>query len=182
MSKNKSAPTKTVETGNDLDQLRDILYGNQARATENRLGDLETRVETVRRELNQEFNDRITALADSSSSQFDSTNKKITDQLAKQQSNQEAQNQSLQEKIIKLSADLSQQLEKQINGLNQQLTDFRTETRQRHDDLRQEMLTIGAMLDKQKAGRNELGQLLIELGSQLQNNAVKTPDSDSEAG
>lgn len=182
MSKNKTTPTTKIEGSNDLDQLRDILYGNQARATENRLADLEARLETVRRELNQAFNERITALADSSSSQLDKSYKKISDQLAKQQSNQESQNQALQGKITKLSADFGQQLEKQIDALSQQLTDFRTETRQRQDDLRQEMLTIGAMLDKQKAGRNELGQLLIDLGSQLQNNAAKRTDSDSETG
>lgn len=173
MSKNKSTPEKTAETSNDLEQLRAILYGNQARATEKRMTDLEARLETVRQELNDSITERVSSAAGSSASELAKTRQELSDQLARQQADSAAQNKAWEERLDRLSTDLNKKLDHQINKLRQRLDDFRAETRQRNDDLRQEMLALGALLDNQKAGRAELGQLLVELGQQLQNNQAK---------
>lgn len=157
MSKNENTPDSKNATGNDLEQLRDILYGNQARATEQRLDDLEVRLENVNRELQNNLNDQVTALSDSSEKQF----------------------KAVEEKLNQTNTHLNQRLDQQISELRKQLADFRAESRQRDTDLRQEMLTLGAMLDKQKTGRSELGELLVELGQQLQQNVEKTAVSDN---
>ena len=156
MSKNKNTSEPKIETGNDLDQLRNILYGNQARATEQRLDDLEVRLENVNRELQNSLEDQVTTLSDSTEKQF----------------------KAVEEKLTQTNTNLNKRLDQQISELRKQLTDFRVESRQRDADLRQEMLTLGAMLDKQKTGRTELGDLLVELGQQLQQNAENTAVSD----
>jgi tetrahydromethanopterin S-methyltransferase subunit G len=148
MSKNKNTPEEKVETGNDLDQLRNILYGNQARETEQRLDELEQRLEIVNRNLKNNFSEQLNALTNSSDDQF----------------------RAVQDKLAKTNSDFSQRIEEQIGSLGKQLADFRAESRQRDADLRQEMLALGAMLDKQKAGRQELGDLLVQLGQQIKDN------------
>ncbi len=156
MSKKETSP----ETNPDLDQLRNILYGNQARATEKRLDDLEARLETVRRELSEDLNKRAASLSSSTTSQLNDNRNTLSAQ------------------IDQMAADFNQRLDTQIATLNQQLTDSRAESRQRDNDLRQEMLTLGAMINKQKTGREELGNLLIQLGRQLQENAAGTSQTD----
>ena len=156
MSKKKTTPDLPAESGNDLDQLRHILYGNQARATEQRLSDLEARLETVHRELSDDLNERATSLSSSASTQLAEARK------------------ALNEQIERLSADFNQRLDQKFSDLGKRLADFRSEARQRDDDLRQEMLALGAMLDKQKTGRAELGELLVKLGQQLQDNVDET--------
>lgn len=156
MSKNKDTSEPKIDMGNDLDQLRNILYGNQARATEQRLDDLEARLEDVNQELKNSLKDQVTTLSGSTDQQF----------------------KAVEEKLAQTNTNLNQRLDQQISDLRKQLTDFRAESRQRDADLRQEMLTLGAMLDKQKTGRSELGELLVELGQQLQQNAENTAVSD----
>lgn len=164
MSKKNAPPAELVETGNDLDQLRHILYGNQARATEQRLGDLEARLDSVHRELSADLDKQAASLSGSASAELTETR------------------QSLSGQMDKMAADFSQRLDKQIKDLQKGLTDFRSEARQRDDDLRQEMLALGAMLDKKKTGRAELGELLVQLGRQLQENegstAVPAPNEE----
>jgi tetrahydromethanopterin S-methyltransferase subunit G len=156
MSKNKNTPTQKVETPNDLEQLRDILYGNQARVTEDRLNELETRLEAVNQELKINLDNQVTALSGSTDDQF----------------------KTVEEKLNQTIANFNQRLDQQISDLRKQISDFRAESRQRDNDLRQEMLTLGAMLDKQKTGRNELGDLLLGLGQQLKENSENKTDSE----
>ena len=155
MSKNKNTPVEKVESSNDLDQLRNILYGNQARATEQRLEDLEQRVENVNADLKKSLKEKFDALTHSTGEQFS----------------------AVQELLAKTNADLNKNLEQQISNLSKQLSDFKAESRQRDADVRQEMLALGAMLDKQKTGRLELGDLLINLGQQLKDNR-EIPDQN----
>ena len=174
-----------IPSGNDLDQLRTILFGNQARAIEKRVNDLERHLEDVRRQLNQHFDERLDALAESTTADLAKTQKEFNEQLAKQGVEQAEQNKALNERLDKLATDfskqlqtaqkeLSQQIDQQATDLHHKLVDFQTEARQRDDDLRVELLTLGAMLDNQKAGRDELAQMFIQIGEKLQGNIQKT--------
>ncbi len=184
-----------IPSGNDLDQLRTILFGNQARAIEKRLNDLEIHLEDVRRELNQQFDEKIDSLAETTSNDLTKTQQSFNEQLASQANEQAKQNKELHARLDQLTADfnkqlqvaqkeLSQQIDKQASDLHRKLLEFQSEARQRDDDLRLEMLALGAMLDNQKAGRNELAQMLLQMGEQLQENvkksAVSKPDTKSK--
>lgn len=57
-------------TPNELERLREILYGNQARSTEKRLEGLEMRLDAVHHELSDAVSQRVGALADSSAAQL----------------------------------------------------------------------------------------------------------------
>jgi uncharacterized protein YicC (UPF0701 family) len=157
MSNNENKSDPKIDTGNDLDQLHNILYGNQARDTEQRLDELEVWLENVSRELQNNLQEQAAALSG------------LTDQHLK----------AIEEKLTQTNTNINQQLDQQISDLRKQLADFRAESRQRDADLRQEMLMLGAMLDKQKTGRYELGGLMVELGQQLQQNAENTAVSDN---
>jgi len=187
MSKKKpvAEDVSDIPVGNDLDQLRTILFGNQARAIEKRIHDLELRLETVRRELNQHFNERLDALAETTAADLASVQQELNEQLAGQAADQTKQNKELQERLEKLAADfakqlqttqkeLSQQMDRQVADLQQKLVEFQFEARQRDDDLRVEMLALGAMLDNQKAGRAELAEMLAQMSQQLKENVKKT--------
>ena len=155
----KNTPDKKAEINNEIDQLRHILYGNQARATEQRIDTLEARLESVNKDLQNSLNEQAATLSGAAAKQF----------------------QTLEAELAQAKSNFNQRLEQQINDLRQQLADFRAESRQRDNELRQEMLTLGAMLDKQKTGRVELGQLLVDLGQQLQENAQDTAVNDSSS-
>lgn len=187
MSKEKpvAEDVNDVPMGNDLDQLRTILFGNQARAMEKRINDLELRLETVRRELNQHFDERLDALAESTAVDLAKTQKELNEQLTNQVADQTKQNKELQERLDKLAADfgkqlqttqkeLAQQMDKQFAELNHKLLEFQSEARQGDDDLRIEMLSLGAMLDNQKAGRSELADMLVQMSEQLKGNVKNT--------
>ena len=48
--------------GSELERLRDILFGSQTRSTEQRLNDLESQLETMRREFTDMFNEKVDGL------------------------------------------------------------------------------------------------------------------------
>lgn len=193
MSKEKPVAEDVNEApvGNDLDQLRTILFGNQARAMEKRINDLELRLEVVRRELKQHFDDRLEALATATAADLAKAQQELNEQLSNQAADQAKQNKELQDRLDKLAADfgkqlqtaqkeLSQQIERQVADLQQKLLEFQSEARQRDDDLRVEMLALGAMLDNQKAGRTELADLFTQISKQLKGNVKKTAVSQSK--
>lgn len=180
-----SGDVSVIPSGNDLDQLRSILFGNQARAIEKRVNDLELHLESVRRELNQYFDEQIDSLAETTTADLTKAQQSFNDQLNAQTLEQTKQNKELQDRLEQLATDfnkqlqttqkqLNQQMEKQVADLHRKLVDFQAEARQRDDDLRLEMLALGAMLDNQKAARNELADMFIQMGEQLQNNVKKT--------
>lgn len=180
MSKNNTPPLPAeTDSGTDLAQLRDILFGNQAKATDERMADLEKRLENVRRDLTNSLNDGLKNVASTASSDLKNSNQSLSKQLENQQKDANLKFDQLQDKLDQLSADFSQQLydvqqelQKQINqqvdDLNQKLFDYQSEARRSHDSLRHEMLTLGALLDRQKAGRSELAATFIQLGTYLQ--------------
>ena len=172
MSKDNASDVTDIPSGNDLDQLRSILFGNQVRAIEKRLNDLEMYLETVRREINQHFDDRLDGLAETTSANLDKTEKEFNDRLTKLEADFRKQLQNTQK-------ELSQQIEKQSVDFQRKLLDFQTEARQRDDDLRIELLALGAMLDNQKAGRAELAQMLLQMSEELQGNVKKTAVSST---
>ncbi|KAA3665140.1 MAG: hypothetical protein DWQ04_02155 [Chloroflexi bacterium] len=195
------------KTGNELDNIRDILFGNQARATETRLAELATRVEAMRHELLNTINEQNSSTTERLTTKINDTKKDLVNRLKRQDEQQttsltqqvnklsdenEQTRQDFQDSIDKLTADFQKQLldtKKELqDGLNRLNTDLserlltmQAESQQRDNDLRQELLTMVAWLDNKKTTRLDLGQMLIEVGQQLQSNGeATTADTESE--
>jgi hypothetical protein len=184
MSNKKKSPLpeySTTETGGDLEQLRDILYGNQTRATDDRIDSLEKRVESNRHDLNKKLDSRLETLATATSANLESTKQALSNQLDEQSKQQTNQHKQLTMRLDEVAADFAKQLQtiqkeltesmnQQVADLTQQLLDYQAETRRTNSDLRREMLALSAYSDNQKAGRTELAQMFSLLGQQLQEN------------
>ncbi len=182
MSRKDKSPTQnTPPQANDLEQLRDILFGNQAQAINQQLTDLETRLETTRAEWKKNLNAQISKTAQTAAANLSRAEKEFAQKLAAAQQQQEEADAAQTAQLQAAKEELEAKLEQQIDDLKQQLRDFQTETRRQHDALRLEILALGAMLDNQKTGRLELGQLLIQLGEQLQNNVRQTAETETVA-
>jgi methyl-accepting chemotaxis protein len=125
--------------------LRDILYGEQARATEDRLGDLETRLEKVRNELQALFRKE---------------NKTLETSLEKQ--------------INQLGKNLDTHKTESAEQLDTTRLELSTDFKNRHNDqaaqlreLRQQLVEISAALEESKVSRSDLGAMLIEMGKRI---------------
>ena len=222
------APPPADATATELDRLREILYGTQARTTDKRLLDLEVRVETQRRELTESLLEKTNLLGESAGSQLAAVRKDLSDRLERQITDQAAQlrmaqqnlngrideqnasqtaqlraaqkdladrldrqsadqaaqlrvvQRELADRIENVYADVLTQLRAVQKDLTERLERFNTEqverlrslqaeTRQRDDGLRQELLALATSLDTKKTSRQDLSQMLVELGQRLRN-------------
>ena len=166
-----------------LDTLRDILFGPQAQATDSRLDGLERALLQTKKELSNSVGEEVGNLRDSSSAQLKTARQELEWQLEKQNNEQTTQLHTHQEEqkiaLDRLSADfdekvqltqkkLSDKIDELGNRLSEQMMDLQTDSRKRDDDLRQQLLTLSAWLDERKASREDLSDLLIGMGKELQ--------------
>jgi len=156
----------------ELEVLRDLIFGNQARDFTQRLSDIDDRMEAIRRELKNEQDSSVQSLTKSSVDQATTLRKEAHSRIDKEV-------QMLSERIEQLTADMGRQLEDARRMFEAKLDRLQTEssdrirqleekTRQRDDDLRSELLAASAWLEDKKTSRHDLGHMLEELGRQLQ--------------
>jgi hypothetical protein len=170
-------------TQSELESLRNILFGNQARATDMRLNHLETHLESQRLHLEDAIQKQTAAVGIQAAQQLEATRKALAEQIVRQSVEQTEQQRSMQQElngqIDQVATEVQQQLanlqqtfSRQINQLRSDLLErlqaLQMEARQRDDDLRQELLAKSAWLDNKKASRAELGQMLVGIGQQIQ--------------
>lgn len=129
----------------ELERLRDILYGEQARATEDRLGDLEKRLEKVRSELNALFRKEHKSLQTSLEKQINALNKQFDEHEVE-----------ASERLENTRSELTNDF---TNRLNDQATQLR--------ELRQQLVEVSAALEESKVSCSDLGALLIEMGQRI---------------
>jgi DNA repair exonuclease SbcCD ATPase subunit len=133
-------------------------------------------------ETRREFNEKLTRQGSEHAAQLRLAQKDLSERLDRQAAEQAAQlsaaYKALTEAIEKLAADslrqirethreLSERIEKQGLEQAERLRSLQAETRQRDEALRQELLTLAATLEDKKASRQDLGQMLMELGFRL---------------
>jgi hypothetical protein len=94
-----TAPANMEPSPSELERLRDILYGGQARVTDKRLAELEMHLETIRRDLADTSNEKISALAETSSAQLAAVRKELTERLDKQAMDQSAHLRTVQQTL-----------------------------------------------------------------------------------
>ena len=135
----------TAGSAKELERLRDILYGEQARATEDRLGDLENRLEKVRNELN---------------SLFHKEHKNLQTSLEKQIS-------ALSKQLDEHAIEAAERLENTRSELNNDFTKRHNDQAAQLRELRQQLVEISAALEDSKVSRSDLGAVLIEMGQRI---------------
>lgn len=181
-----SIPPGTGGNTGELEVLRDLIFGNQARDFTQRLSDIDDRMEAIRRELKNEQDSSVQSLTKSSIDQATTLRKEAHSRIDKEV-------QMLSERIEQLTADMGRQLEDARRMFEAKLDRLQTEssdrirqleekTRQRDDDLRSELLAASAWLEDQKTSRHDLGHMLEELGRQLQGSdqsAASEPDDEA---
>ncbi|MCA9970483.1 MAG: hypothetical protein KC425_09725 [Anaerolineales bacterium] len=83
----------------ELERLRDILFGSQARSTDRRMTGLETTVAALRQELTQLVEQKVGALANNATSQVSTTNRELGDRLVQQAADQNSRLRAAQEAL-----------------------------------------------------------------------------------
>ncbi len=163
---NKTTPSDT--NVNELERLREILYGQQARSTEERFKDLATRQETIRQELTEQ----ISMLGAQLSSRLDALAVEMAARLEKQDSGQlhiaEANKQSFAKQLGQLQTDSSAQLAALKQSLETSHADLASQIQSALNVSEQS----AAALEDKKISRQAFGQLLAELGERLQKQIV----------
>ena len=182
----ESLPPGIGKTAGELEVLRDLIFGNQARDFSRRISDLDTRLESVRRELKAEQDSRAQAVAKTASDQNSALRKESNSRIDKEVN-------IIGERIEQLTAELNQliesnrqtieaRLDRMQEDANERLRILEEDARRRDDDLRSELLAISAWLEDKKTSRHDLGQMLEEIGQRLQASAqADTPMPTDEA-
>lgn len=179
---------KQTPASGELENLREILFGNQARATDDRLNMLEELLQKQQRDFTDALNKQAAAQRDAT----DTAERALKTQLTNQANTNQANHQALEESLSQLRADhkrlmddmqaaFTQELENLRSSLTDHIRRMQNESRQRDDDLRQELLTVSNWLDNKLTPRLKLGQMLIEIGQQLQSDNGNASASEAAA-
>ncbi len=149
---------------------------------QDQIGTLSESTSTQFVETRREFNEKFDKQGADQSAQLRAAQKDLSERLERQSTEQASQLQSVQkhlsENLEKLAADLMRQLrethkevsdrlDKQAAEQTERTRSLQSEARQRDDSLRQELLSMAAALEDKKASRQDLGQMLMELGLRL---------------
>lgn len=168
----------------ELEVLRDLIFGNQARDITKRITDLDTRLEAVRRELKGDLDTRGQAVARAASDQTTTLRKETSLRIDKEI-------QVLGERIEQLTTDLHElvdstrrtveaRLDRMEDEANERLRTIEEDARRRDDELRAELLTVSAWLEDKKTSRHDLGRMLEEMGRQLRSAAQTAEEPAGE--
>lgn len=170
----------------DLEVLRDLIFGNQARDFSRRLSDLDSRLEVARRELKSDQDSRAQSVAKTAADQTAALRKETSSRLDKEV-------QIIGERLDELSTQLQEQMETIQRSIETRLDRMQTDAaerlrlleedaRQRDDDLRAELLTVTAWLEDKKTSREALGRMLEEMGQRLQANGQPAAPEQADNG
>ncbi len=175
-------PSASELGGTELENLRDILYGNQSRVTETRLNDLESRLVSVHQELTSSISEQTNALRDTFTGQLDVLRKDLTERIEQQVAQQKNDLQVMQQNIDERNEQqcdvqngelksVQRQLEERVDRQNKEQTE-QTRALQRTLTSKLDALTT----ESQTATRNvrkELSDRLDKMGTEQSERARK---------
>lgn len=121
----KNAPSEAQEEGN-IDKIRDILFGSQARDFDRRFSRLEERLIKDVNEMRDDTRKRLDALEDFIKSEV----KSLTDRLAGEQNAR-----------VDATKDLSGEVQELSHNLDKKVMQINEQSAKSESDLRQQMLT-----------------------------------------
>lgn len=158
----------------ELEVLRDLIFGNQARDFSRRISDLDGRLEVLRRELKSEQESRAQTVAKTAADQTAALRKETTSRLDKEVQiigeRLDALAGQLQDQMASVQHTIEARLDRMQADASERLRLLEEDARQRDDDLRAELLTVSAWLEDKKTSRETLGRMLEEMGQRLQAN------------
>lgn len=158
-----------LESRSDLDDLREIFWGNHIRNTDGRFNDLESRLQTVNRTLQDLFTDRLNSLAESSQNKLTTTHSRLNEQI-------EAQSKQNAQAVNSLKQELTQRLDRQqdehaieMRKLNRELMDYVDQQSSiQAANLRQAQQEMSDRVDKLATDLlTQLGQVQKDLSQQI---------------
>ncbi|HIK06792.1 MAG TPA: hypothetical protein IGS40_19210 [Trichormus sp. M33_DOE_039] len=164
----------SLTEGNNLDRVRDILFGSQIRDVDKRFTRLEERLVTEIANFRDEARKRLDALETYIKKEVDS----LTERVKKEQTERESVLQALTEEQKNINQSLERKLsqfEEQTNNSQRDLREqILNQSKSLQDDIQQkyeEMLTLlkreTQELDKDKTDRSKLAALFTELAMRL---------------
>jgi len=134
---------------NELEKLRDILYGEQVNEINERLAALEKNLHAI----SEQINGQLTAL-DAESKQSITQQSEEMNRIASEQS--------------KKLKEQSQGLVGQLNDLRKQIENEANQSQKRDDGLKKELVALISKLENNKVARKDLGLALVKLGQSIQ--------------
>lgn len=158
-----------MDSKTDLDDLREIFWGNHIRNTDGRFNDLESRLQMVNRTLQDSFTDRLNSLAESSQTKLTTTHSRLNEQI-------EAQSKQNVQAITGLKQELTQRLDRQqddhaieMRKLNRELMEYvDQQSSTQAANLRQAQQEISDRIDKLATDLlTQLGQVQKDLSQQI---------------
>lgn len=156
----------------DIERLRDILFGAQARTTDVRLGNLENRLESIRQELSDLIETKTGGNAQAATSQVTAVRKELSESIEFKTDTQNAQlratHQEMTERLDKQSAELTTHLrtvERELSTrLDTQQAEQTSQLRDLQRDMQQRLETLNAdFLSQMRQLRKELSDRLTEI-------------------
>ena len=160
-------PATAPETGESLDKIRDILFGNQAREYDRRFATVEEQLRQDAANLRQEVTRRL----DSLESYFKKEVTALLDRIKKEQADREAGAKSLSGDLDSRSRALEDHITSDTRALREELHDqsksLEGEMRRRHDEVAAALSRAVSDLRHVKTDRSALSALFAELAVRI---------------
>lgn len=156
----KNTPVETQEDGN-IDKIRDILFGSQARDFDRRFSRLEERLIKDVNEMRDETRKKLDALEDFIKSEV----KSLTDRLVSEQNSR-----------LDATKELSNDLKELSHSFDKKVTQINEQSAKSESDLRQQILTQSKNLSEeiQKRHNESLSRLEREASEIREDKADRT--------
>ncbi|MGI8503351.1 MAG: hypothetical protein ACR2LR_19785 [Hassallia sp.] len=159
---------------NNLDKVRDILFGNQMREVERKFARLEERLIKECTNLRDENRKRLDSLETYFKTEIDSLAKQVNNEQGERGQALKALTEQHKNITISLENKLAQFEEKTINNQREMREQILNQSKNLHDDIRQKYEEILAALERDtqelrtdKTDRSTLAQLFTELAIRL---------------
>jgi Fe2+ transport system protein B len=159
---------------NNLDKVRDILFGNQMREVERKFARLEERLIKECTNLRDENRKRLDSLESYFKTEISSLAKQVNNEQGERGQALKALTEQHKNITISLENKLAQFEEKTINNQREMREQILNQSKNLHDDIRQKYEEILAALErdtqelrKDKTDRSTLAQLFTELAIRL---------------
>lgn len=160
---------------NNVDKVREILFGSQLRDFERRLGELSESAKSDARQAREETDKQLARLEERLNTEW----KRAEERLRKEQDERVAALKDLGTRLGQLEErlqgavrdqedQLSQTAKDLRDGLSAQAKDLSEQLRQAREDQRQALERESTRLNDEKTGREELAQLFTETALRLQ--------------
>lgn len=165
---------KSLEAGGNIDQVRDILFGNQIRDYNGRFEKLEADLVT----LKAETRDRLDQTRDSILTELRAMNTTLEKKLKALDQNQEEEADSIRKEVGRVSQKLTNNVQRLDETIDTQTADLRRDLLAAKDNLHDAMRDLRtqvmegleqhvARLQDAKVSRDNMAEILMEMAMRL---------------